>query len=167
MRDDNAVEKQNDLGALAQHRNGDDDRQRTRRLVTGEDGAADRKHFLGDLAAVARHPDVMPAEHDRGEDEHAGVEQLLAAALEQFGENTGECRNDARADEARTDAAGNQEVAPGHSLRHRKYDADDQAGFDDFAENDEQRTEHWRIFVPLKRYKRSIGRATAQQPLSF
>src|SRR5437588_12856641 len=109
---------------------------------------ADGAHLRRNFAAVPRHPDIVPAKHDDGDDQHACVEQLLAIAFEQFRQRAGKSGNDAGADQAYGNAAADQEATPGDALRDGEHDADDEAGFDDFAKDNEQRTEHWRVFVP-------------------
>ena len=68
-----------------------------------------------------------------------GVEHFLAAAAEQFRQAAGEQRHHAGAEHAGRDAAGNPQPAARHAGGHRHDDADDQAGLEDLAEDDQQR----------------------------
>ena len=76
------VKKQHHFGAFTQHRDRDHDGERQERLRAGDHGFAGGAQFLGKLAAVSRHPDVMPGQHHHGETKNAGVENLLAGATE-------------------------------------------------------------------------------------
>ena len=87
---EDAVEEQHDFGAFAQHREADHDGERGQRLGAFAHRRADAAHFGGDLAAVPRHPGVVPHQHDDGDAEHAGIEQFLAGALERFRNDAGE-----------------------------------------------------------------------------
>ena len=51
-------------------------------------------------------------------------------------------RDDAGREHTRDHAAADPPVAAGHGARHREHDADNQAGLEDFAENDDQRGKH-------------------------
>ena len=103
---------------------------------------ADGAHLLGDLAAVPRHPGVVPHQHDHGDAEHAGIEQFLAGAFEGLRDRAGEDGDQAGAEQAAEDAETDPAPAGGHAARRRHHDADDQAGFDDFAKDDDKGAEH-------------------------
>ena len=104
---------------------------------------AGRLQFARHLAAMAGHPDIVPGEHRHREKQDGGVEQFLAIALEQGRQFAGESRDQTGAQYARQHAAGDRPAAPGHALGGGQHDADDQTGFDHFAEDDEQRGQHY------------------------
>ena len=58
-----AVEEQHDLGAFAQHRKPDDEREYIERPRAGAHVVADGAHVTGNLRAVPLHPDRVPREH--------------------------------------------------------------------------------------------------------
>src|SRR5262245_9871066 len=60
LRGCNAVEEEHDFGALAQHRDRDHNRERQKRLRTGHYRFAGSAQLLGKLAAMPRHPDIVP-----------------------------------------------------------------------------------------------------------
>ena len=141
-RDQNAVEKQRDLGALAQHGDADDDGEREKAFLARRDGMAHRRQFARELASVTRHPDVVPGEHQHGEAEHAGVEQLLPASRERARKLLGESGDDERAQEARRRAGEDDGARSRDAARDRERDPDDQAGLDDLSKDDDERAEH-------------------------
>ena len=62
-----------------------------------------------------------------------GIEQFLARAFEGLRNRAGESGDQAGAEHADTGAETDIAAAPGDAARRRHHDADDQAGFDDFA----------------------------------
>ena len=139
LRRGDAVEKQHHLGAFAQHRDRHHDGERQQRFGAGGNRLAGRAQLGDKLAAVPRHPDIVPGQHQHREAENAGVEHFLAAAAEQFGQAAGEQRHQAGAEYAGGDAAGDPVTAPHHSRGHSHDDADDQAGLENLAKDDQQR----------------------------
>jgi len=137
-----AIEKEHDLGTLAQHGHADDDRHRIERPRADRHVMTDRLHLGGEFAAVAVHPDIVPAEHRHGDEENAGVEDFLAGAFERARDRAREARDQRRAGEARDDAEHEPARASRNALGRRRDDAQNERGFDDFAENDDQRGEH-------------------------
>ena len=81
---------------------------------------------------MARHPHIVPGEHDDSDEQDGGVEQLLASAFEQGAELTGEGRDHGRASNAAKHAIGDPEAAAGDTLGRG----------DDLAEDDEERGKH-------------------------
>ena len=73
---------------------------------------AGRAQLGGKLAAVPRHPHIVPGQHQHGETENAGIEHFLAAAAEQFRQSAREQRHQARAEHAGGDAARDPQAAP-------------------------------------------------------
>ena len=63
-------------------------------------------------------------------------------ALEGLRNDAGEAGDQAGAEHAAGDAEIDPAPAAGDATRRRHHDADDQAGFDDFAKNDDERAEH-------------------------
>ena len=86
----------------------------------------------------------MPTEHHGGDRQHGGVEDLLAHSREGVGERTGKRREDAGAGGAAGDGAGYPLAPADQALRRRQDDADDQAGLEHLAKDDQQRREHGR-----------------------
>ncbi len=91
---------------------------------------------------MPRHPDVVPHQHDDGDAEHAGIEQLLARALECVGDDAGKHRDDAGAEDAAADTDRYPTAATGDAARCRHHDADDEAGFNHFAKDNDECAEH-------------------------
>src|SRR6202044_4004063 len=73
---------------------------------------------------------------------NAGIEYFLTAAVEKFRQAAGEQRHQARAEDAGANAARDPCRAAGHARGHGHDDTDDQACFEDLAEDDQQRREH-------------------------
>ena len=141
-RGENAVEKQRHLGALAQHGQSDDGRQREERLVAARHRPPDVGKVLRQLAPMLRHPDVVPDEHDDGDREDRGVKELLPAAGESLREPVGESGDDNRAQRADSDAGRDEAARAGDAASHGQNDANDETGFDGLAEDDDERAEH-------------------------
>ena len=114
LRGGDAVKKQNDLRALAQHRDRDHDGKRRERLRSGDHRFAGGAQFGRKLAAVPRHPHIMPREHEHGEAENGRVEHLLATATEQVRKSAGKDRDQASAEHARCNAARDPTSAAGN-----------------------------------------------------
>ena len=145
-----AVEEEHDFRAFAQNGDADDERHGEEGAAAEGDVAAHGLHFAGHLAAVAGHPDLVPAQHEDGGDQDAGVEDLLAGAVEGVLEGAGEQSEDGGAEDARADAACQPDGAAGDPLGCRHDDADDEAGFEDFAEDDDQACEHVFTVLPAR-----------------
>ncbi len=139
---DDAVQEQRDLAAFAQDGDADHHGQRQQRLGAVRNGLADRAHFPGDFPAVMRHPDIVPGQHDHGDAEDCRVEQLLSHAREQLRQGTGERRDEAGRKRARQHPAADPAIAMRHRAGHREHDADDQSGFEYFAEHDDEGGQH-------------------------
>ena len=77
----------------------------------------------------------------------AGVEDFLAAAAEQFRQPAGEQRHDAGAEHAGNDAARDPDARGRRRRGHRHDDADDQAGFENLAKDDQQRRQHGNLMA--------------------
>src|SRR6202008_4218118 len=75
-----AVKEEHGLRTLAQYREADHDRQHIKRLSAGDYRVADRASRCRELAPMARHPNVVPAEHADGEQQNHSIQQLLADA---------------------------------------------------------------------------------------
>lgn len=91
---------------------------------------------------MARHPYIVPAEHDHGNAQDYGIEHLLADAGHGVREGTGEHSEQAGAGGTAADAEGDPAGAAGHAPGRGQDDANDQAGLEDFAEDDEQAGQH-------------------------
>ena len=148
-RGSDAIEKQHDFRALAQHRDRDHERERGKRLRAGNDSLTGGAHVGGKLAAVPRHPDIMPAEHQHREAENAGVEQFLAVAAEQLRQSASKQRHQAGAKHAGRDAAGDPTPAARHARGHRHDDADDQSGLENLTKDDQKRRKHGHLTAQL------------------
>ena len=94
------------------------------------------------LLAVARHPEIVPHQHDHRRAEHARIEQFLARAFEGIGDRLREQRDHAGAQHPQADAESDPGASIGHTAGRREHDADDQAGFDGFPENDDECAKH-------------------------
>jgi hypothetical protein len=77
-------------------------------------------------AAVARHPNIVPGEHDHRDGEDRGIEKLLTHASQGGGESAGKERNDASASDACKYASDDPPAATRNATRARHDDADDQ-----------------------------------------
>ena len=66
--------------ALAQHRDRDHDRHGDQRTLPQRDVAPQRLHLARHLPPMARHPDLVPAQHDGRQDQDRGGEHLLPGA---------------------------------------------------------------------------------------
>ena len=108
-----AVEEEHGLGAFAQHGEPDDDQQHRAFAAAVADRVADAARLGGERGAVRGHPQVVPGEHDDGDAEHRGVEELLTHAARHRRDAVGAERDERRAREARGDPAGEPAVAPG------------------------------------------------------
>ena len=84
----------------------------------------------------------MPGEHAHREDQDGGVEQLLPRPVEEGRQPAREDGHKARADQPAENTETHPQAAPGHTLGGGQHDADNQAGLDDLAEDDEQGAEH-------------------------
>jgi hypothetical protein len=91
---------------------------------------------------VARHPDIVPGQHHHRDRQDERIEQFLPHAGEQVRQSPGKGRDDAGRQHARKHAAADPKIALRHRARNSEHDADDQAGFEHFAENDDQRGDH-------------------------
>ena len=83
--------------------------QRARSLA---DLAADAAQFGAEFAAVPRHPDIVPGQHDYGEAENRGVEEFLSDALERIRQQAGEGGHKSGAEKTRADAGRCKARAP-------------------------------------------------------
>src|SRR5215470_15046139 len=88
------------------------------------------------------HPDIVPGQHDHSEAQNRCVEQLLPHAFEQLRQGAREGGNETSCQAAREDTAGDPTIAIFDRARDREHDADDQAGFEDLAKDDDERREH-------------------------
>jgi len=84
----------------------------------------------------------VPGQHHDCEGEDQSVEQLLPHPGEQVRQRAGKGRDDAGEENPRQHAAADPLIAMRHRARDREHDADDQAGLEDFAENDDQCGNH-------------------------
>ena len=84
----------------------------------------------------------MPHQHHHSDGKDAGVEQFLAGALERLRYDAGECRDNGRADDAGADADGDPAAAAVNTARCGHDDADDEAGFEDFAKDNNECAKH-------------------------
>jgi hypothetical protein len=84
----------------------------------------------------------VPNQHDDGDEQDRSVEDLLPDARQGFGDNPRKGGHQRGADDACRNAAGDDQAATAHALRHPQDDADDHTGLDDFAKDDDQRAEH-------------------------
>ncbi len=89
-----AVKEQHHLRSFAQHGQSDDDRKCGERLCAFAHGIANPAHFVRDFATMARHPGVVPHQHDHRDTEDAGVEEFLTGALERIRDDAGKHRDD-------------------------------------------------------------------------
>ena len=137
-----AVEEQHDLGALAQHGDRHDHRHAEQRLVAGRDRLAHRPHRVRHLAAVLAHPDIVPGEHDHGDDQHGRVEHLLPVAGQRRRDLPGEGREQRGPAQAGGEPARDLAAPPGDALGGRQHDADDQPGLQHLAEDDQRTRKH-------------------------
>src|SRR5206468_858266 len=94
------------------------------------------------LAAMGRHPRIVPAQHEDGDPENAGVEVFLPGALESAGNRAGEDGHENGAGQSGRYAGPNPETTAGEPARRRQHDADDQAGFDRFAKDNDESGNH-------------------------
>jgi len=140
--DGHAVEEQHDFGPFAQQRDAADQGQRMQRPRAGDHVLAQPGGVGGQVAPVAAHPDVVPAQHRHGGKEDGGVEQFLADALHQGSDLRGETGHDQRAEHTRGAAAEDPERAVRHAARGGHDDTDDEAGLEDFTKDDDQGCEH-------------------------
>ena len=74
---------------------------------------ADLLHLAGEFPAMARHPDVVPDQHDDRDEQDRGVENLLPDARQRLGDHAGEGGDEAGAEHARRDAGRDDEPAAG------------------------------------------------------
>jgi hypothetical protein len=72
--------EERNLRALAHHRHRADNAKRQNRFGARPHLFADSLDVGGELAAVARHPNVVPNEHDDGDEQDRSVEDLLPDA---------------------------------------------------------------------------------------
>jgi hypothetical protein len=107
---------------------------------------------------VARHPDIVPDQHHDRDREDSGVEQFLAYALEGVGDGVDESADQAGAHDADRDARPDIAAASRDAARHRHRDADNDAGLDDFAEDDDQCAEHAILALNQKDRSNDCGR---------
>ena len=63
---EDAVEEKHDLGTFAQHRDANDDGEGGQRPIARRNGTAHGAHLARHLAAMARHPGVVPGQHADG-----------------------------------------------------------------------------------------------------
>ena len=96
-------------------------------LRAGPHRLADPLDVGGELAAMARHPDVVPGQHHDGDEEDRGVEDFLADPRQGLADRARKGGHERRADHAGQDARRDREPAAGEPFRHRQHDADDQA----------------------------------------
>jgi hypothetical protein len=82
------------------------------------------------LAAVVRHPDLVPAQHQDGSDQDGGVEHLLSGARERRLQRAREKREERSANDADSDPTGEPRGSPGDALCGGEDDADDQSRFE-------------------------------------
>ena len=139
---DQAVHEERNLRAFAHHRDGADHSEREDRLRARPHRFADPLDVGCELAAMARHPDVVPGQHHDGDDEDRGVEDFLADPRQGFADRAGKGGHERRADQPRQDARPDGEPAARKPPRYREHDADDQPGLDDLAKDDDERAEH-------------------------
>ena len=67
--------------------------------------APQRLHFLRDVAAFARHPDIVAGQHADGDGHDGGVKHFLPSAFHQVGNCIGEDRDQASPGDAAQHAA--------------------------------------------------------------
>jgi hypothetical protein len=77
-----AGEEQHDLAALSHDRCGDRNAEHQHRLRPLSHRIPEIAQTRVHLAGMLRHPDHVPGEHDDGQKQNAGDEDLLTAALE-------------------------------------------------------------------------------------
>ena len=140
--DHDAVEEQNDLRPFPHDRDRDDGRQGEEGALPEPDLFAELAEFAGHGAAVVRHPDDVPSQHDDSEQQYGCGKGLLSGALKGIRQGAGERGDDTGAKEAGGDTARDPSSAPQHAFRGCEDDADDQAGLHRFPEDDDQTDEH-------------------------
>lgn len=91
---------------------------------------------------MMRHPDIVPGQHHHGDAQNGCVEQLLPHARKKLRERARERRDDAGGKHARQHPAADPAIAIGNRAGHREHDADDQAGFEDLAKDDDECCQH-------------------------
>src|SRR6185437_5969912 len=123
-------------------RNEYDHGERGQRPAPRADVDADLPQLGDELAAVLRHPHIVPGETDDSDDEHARIQQLLAGAGKGVGNGAGKDRDDARAQHAGKDAEANPPGTPANAAGRGEHDANDEASLDDLAKDDDQSPKH-------------------------
>src|SRR5262249_59315182 len=71
-------EEEHDLRSLAHHRHEHDHGEGSQWSSSCTDIGANLAELGYDLPSMLGHPDIVPGKADHGDDEHGGVEQLLA-----------------------------------------------------------------------------------------
>src|SRR5262249_11629039 len=99
---------------------------------------------------MARHPDIVPTKHDDRDREDAGIEKLLADASKERRKGAREHRRDTGPEDAGGRARGNPPFPMSNRPRRRHHDADDETGFEDFAKDDDQGTDHGLLYCTIK-----------------
>jgi len=84
----------------------------------------------------------VPRQHDHRDGKNCRVEQLLPHPFEQLRQRAGKGGDEASRDNACQDPAANPAIATRDGACDRKHDADDQAGFEYLAEDDDERSQH-------------------------
>src|SRR5262245_41682063 len=139
---DDAIKEQHDFGTLAQSCKADHQGERRHRALSGAYRPAYRGHGGGHLLTMARHPQIVPHQHDHSDAEYAGIEKLLAGPVESAAERFRKCRQQGRAQHAQCNPSGNPVAATRYAAGDGKHDADDQAGFDDLTKHDNEGAQH-------------------------
>ncbi|MOA21418.1 hypothetical protein D3C78_1419090 [compost metagenome] len=80
-----AIQEQNNLRTLSQHRHGRHDCHHRERGLPSCYRISDPLHPRGQFATVNTHPQVVPAQHDHGNEENDAIEYFLAEAEECMG----------------------------------------------------------------------------------
>ncbi len=87
------------------------------------------------LPRVIGHPGHVPRQHEDGEREHSGSEQLLSATVEGGRNQRREAGYHHRAENTSQDTETDSTIAPGHTSRSRQHDADNKPRFQNLTED--------------------------------
>jgi hypothetical protein len=137
-----AIKEQHGLRAFAQHGQADNHRQHIKRPSPGDHRVANLSSGRGQFAPVARHPDVVPAEHSDREEQNHRVQQFLTDPGGGRGDLGGEQGYEAGADDASRQTGRDPEPAARCAGARCQDDADDQRGLEYLTKYDNGCPEH-------------------------
>ena len=86
---------------------------------------------------MAGHPYIVPSQHGHREDQDSGIEEFLARTVEQRRKLTRKGGDQGCTGRTSNNAVAHPTPAAEDAFRCRQHNADDQAGFDDFAKDDQ------------------------------